>query len=285
MAIFDIVQAVKDGRARYSWVPVTVAEGDLSLTFAIMADALRFDGMPPMRWNRQIYEGSSQTFDGVRLCASAEELQKIADWLGAMPMTPKVLDLVTLQAGEDGLLFDAVVNIHGRIVAISDIHTVHEAVEKAIANAGGYPESGGVVASVGKYWVLCKRLVGGKFGMRQAINYGWYSKAAPSRSVTGKLKLWQSMGGAHDCHHLDPSQVVRLMGRIGTLQRRGEAAQQVDLQTVLQDAELAPLISHEGVLPYVRFPCVPEPEEERPLDGVVLMPEMVITAGSMEGLS
>jgi len=136
MAIFDIVQAVRDGQARYTWHPITVAEGDLALTFAVTEQPLLFDGVPPMRWNRQIIP-SSQRFDGVRLPATALELQEIADVLGGLLLTPKVLDLLTLEARDRGLLINADVSgDRGERIATYNVHAYHEELERDIARAG-----------------------------------------------------------------------------------------------------------------------------------------------------
>jgi hypothetical protein len=121
-------------------------------------------------------------------------------------------------------------------------------------------DRGGLIASVGKYWVLTNSLLNGKFGVAQACNYGWNSNSAPYQAVTPGLRVWQTTGSRHNNKHIDPSQVVRLMHREAWLTRPGEDAELVDLRQVLIDPVLAPLISHEGPLRILRQPGVPDPQ-------------------------
>jgi hypothetical protein len=182
---------------------------------------------------------------------------------------------------DNGTQFQSVVNVKGDIVAISNIHDVHDAVEAALAAAGG--DLGGFIAAVGKYWVLCNRLIGGTFGKLQAINYGWFHSGATNQSVTGNGKVFQNIGGAHDCSHFDPSQVIRLMYRMGKLLRAGSTTwEDVDLAELALDPELAPLISHEGVLKTTRMPCVDEPMPVTEADGSITMPEMLIMGDMLD---
>lgn len=208
----------------------------------------------------------------MRLPVTAREMQQVADLLGCMLMTPKVLDLVWQQAERR---FDPVVNVNGQIVALCDIHDVHTAVEAKVTKAGGDPKS--LVASVAKYWVLSNRLLGGKFGVHQAVNYGWHASNATLAAVTPGLKVYQNVGAAHDSSHIDPSQGIRLMYRWAWLMRAGSSTwEQVDLHMVATDPSLAPLISHEGVLKVLRMQDVPEPQAVRQDDGTVLLPEVYI---------
>lgn len=199
-------------------------------------------------------------------------MQQVADLLGCMLLTPKVLDLVWQQAERR---FDPVINVNGQIVAMSDIHLVHEAIEAKIVKIGGDPKS--LVASVGKYWVLSNRLLGGKFGIHQCVNYGWHASNATLAAVTPGLKVYQNPGAAHDSSHIDPSQVVRLMYRWAWLLRAGSNTwERIDLHTVATDPDLCPLISHEGVLKVLRMQDVPEPEPVKQADGTLLFPEVYI---------
>jgi hypothetical protein len=54
------------------------------------------------------------------------------------------------------------------------------------------------------------------------------------------------------------------------------SVEEIDLHDVASDRELAPLISHEGVLRVLRQPSVPEPKPTVADDGSILMPPLVI---------
>lgn len=247
----DLVQAIRDGRASVDWAVLRSEHNGTNLLFSVMRDALKVDG--------------------IRYPATAIDMQRVADEFGAMLMTPKVVDLVWLKAGMAGTQFDPVVNHQGIIVANMKPEDVSRLVDEKLEKAGG--DKGGVIASVGKYWVLTNKLLTGKFatmvdpktGKRlpntQACNYGLHSSTAPYAAVTKGLKLWQSVGSAHNNLHIDPSQVVRLMQRGAWLMRPGKEAVGIDMHTVATDPELAPLISHEGALKVLRQPGVPDPEQ------------------------
>lgn len=267
----DVVQLVKDGKARFEWAELKMVHEDKTLLIDVFRDAMKFDEVPAMTWDFKPIAGDDRKFNGVRLPASAKQLQEIADTLSCMLLTPKVVDQIWLQAG---LQFDSVVNIKGNIVAVSNIHDVHEAIEAVIAKLGGDP--GDILIScVGKYWVLVNDLANSRFGQAACCNYGWCAKKASGPGVTPGVQCWQRPGLAHDFHHWDPSQTIRLMYRFGTLIVGNEAPRPVDLHDVATDPELAPLISHQGVLNYLRLPGVPEPEPTV-ADGVITLPEITI---------
>jgi hypothetical protein len=276
--MIDVVQLVKDGKGYFEWSWVSNEHNGNKLAVAVFRDAMKFDDMPPMNWGRKPFQGDNRTFDGVRLPATANELQQIADVLGCMLLTPTIVDRLWAEAGEAGLQFEPVVNVKGQIVATSNIHDVHEAIEAAITKAGGDPGDEAVLSSVGKYWVLMNRLLTGKFGKAQAINYGWFTKGKGNgRSVTNLVNIWQTPGGAHNDGHLDPSQVIRLMYRWARILREGSSTwEDVDLHEVAADAALAPLISHEGVLKALRQQGVPEPQATTGDSGTLMLPETFI---------
>lgn len=264
----DIVQLVKSGDAYFEYKDLHIIDGSRRLILNVFRDALKIDGAPAMTWDRKPIVGDTRTFDGLRPPATAKEMQQVADELNCMLPTPKILDLMRDEARASGTLFDAVVNVKGNIVAVSNIHDVHLALEAAIEAAGG--DNGGFIVPVGKFWVLANALLtgkhskiavgGGVYENHQAINYGWYSAAAPADrlSVTKNARVWQNIGGEHNDAHFDPSQVVQLMYRWAVLVEDGKE-REVDLQDIAQDPERCHLISHEGPLKVVRLPSVPEP--------------------------
>lgn len=237
----DLVQAIKDGKATVDWALVHSEHDGHRLRISVMRDALKVDNI---RWP-----------------ATAIDLQRVADHLGAMLLTPKVVDLIWLEAGRAGTQFNPVINhkYPGKvvIVALMPVLDVSNLVDDKIQAAG---DVGGVIESVGKYWVLTNKLLTGKFGKEQACNYGWHSTGAPYAAVTPGLKVWQPLSSRHNNVHIDPSQVVRLMHRIAFLTRPGEKEEMVDLRQVAIDPALAPLISHEGPLRILRQPGVPDPQ-------------------------
>jgi len=201
--------------------------------------------------------------DNVRQPATAIELQRVADRLGAMLLTPKVADLIWLQAGRLGTQFNPVINhrypgdAKSTIVAMMAADHVSKLVDEKVRSVEG---AGKLVASVGKYWVLTNELLKGKYGSAQACNYGWHSHGAPYRAVTLGLHVWQPIGLAHNNLHVDPSQVIRLMHRTAFLTCPGCKEEIVDLRLVASDATYAKLISHEGPLKVLRQPGVPDPK-------------------------
>lgn len=279
MTTEELLDAIRNHEAHIDWGHVTSEHNGHKLRIAVMSDAIRFDNVPPMNWHREPRApraNEQATYDGVRLPATANEMQQVADLLGSMMLTPKVLDLIWQQAGQSGTQLESVVNVGGQIVALSDIHLVHEAVEAAIVKAGGH--NGGILEAVGKYWVLSNRLVNGKFGLHQAVNYAWFTKGRGNGpGVTNTVNVWQTLGAAHNSQHIDPSQVIRLMYRWGWLLRNGSSTwEQVDLAVIAKDPDLAGLLSHEGVLKTTRMLDVPEPQAVLQEDGTYLLPEVYV---------
>ncbi len=281
----DLIDAIRAGRAHVSWGTLTSEHNGHQLKMSVFRDAMKFDGIPAMTWRRiPVPEGHpdfGKVFDGVRMPVTAVEMQQIADLLGCMMLTPKLIDLIWLEAGKSGVQFESIVNLGPPsypIVAEADIHVVHRFIEAALAKAGG--DNGGFIDSVGKYWVLCNAMLVGKFSalLQQAINYGWATKdKGNGPGVTGKVNMWQRIGAQHSFSHYDPSQVIRLVYRMAKLLRAG-TTDWVDaaLYDVATDPELAPLISHEGVLKVTRQQGVPEPPTVRQADGSYLLPETII---------
>jgi hypothetical protein len=180
----DIVQAVREGRARFDWV-------ELRPGLEVFADALKVDG--------------------VRVTVSAETAQRVADLLGASLTTPLIEDEVyaraavrlppfTIPTGPDASWEQTV--WHSRKI------------DEALTKLGAEP--GELVATVGKSWVLVNALrlpTGGARiveGHEVAANYGWHSRGAPHPAVSGGTPVWQSVGLRHNLKHHDYSQTLRL---------------------------------------------------------------------------
>lgn len=274
----DVVQLVRDGKARYGWFWITSSRENLRLRIAVLRDAMKFDGMPRLNWFREPVAGNAEDdeiYDGVRLPASADELQQIADIVGGMLLTPRVADLIWMQAG---IKFDANVNSGPpdyTIAAEMDITQLHTMIQNDIESCGGdKPDK--LVSCVGKYWVLINELeqVGKVQGDWAACNYGWFAEQASGPGLTPGTQCWQRPGYKHNKLHLDPSQTIRLMWKRGELSRdEGETWQDVDIEGVASDPELAGLLTHDGKpLGYLRQKGV---EQQSP-GGHLVLPPMVI---------
>ncbi len=256
----DIVQAVREGRAHFQWKEILREHNGYKLYVSVMRDAIKFDDVPAMTWNFKTINPNDLR-DGVRLAASAHQLQEVADLLFAMIMTPVIIEECFLQAD---IQFNCITAAGGSIVANAHIHAIHDAIEKEIAAAGG-DDGEKLISCVGKYWCLLNALYGrGKlYGDWIACNFGWLrnDNRATGHGVTTRVRAWQRPGFRHGKSHYDPSQVMRLMNRWARLIRPNGFEEMIDLHVVAKDPELAPLIHHNrGVLKILRQRGVPELE-------------------------
>lgn len=253
----DVVKLVEEGNCRFEYSTVTSKKDGYELDIQVFRDAMKFDGVPSMNYRRNPIS-STPIRDGVRLPATAYELQEIADMLNCMLLTPKVIDMIWLQAE---LKFDCVVNINGQIVATSNIEWVHDKIEEKIAELGG-DDGTKLVSCVGKFWCLMNKLAhsGMLHGAWTCCNYGWCAKSASGPGITPGVQCWQRPGFRHGGNHLDPSQTIRLMHRIATLHKPDGTSIKVDLHDIATHPKLSYLLHHEGPLKYLRQKG-PEPRE------------------------
>jgi hypothetical protein len=286
MAKIDVVQQVRDGKARFEWAELISEHNGYKLFLSVLRDAMKFDQVPALTWDWKPVTGAWATdelFDGVRLPATAHQLQEIADLIGGMLLPPKIIDLIWLKAP---IKFDSVVNTprypgapasQREIVAISPYHVVHQEIEAKIAAAGG-DDGVSIISCVGKYWCLIQQLI--NCGMLQgdwtACNYGWFAKVASGPGLTAGTQCWQRPGYRHNKQHWDPSQTIRLMYRRGMLVRPDGTEEDVDLHDVAQDPELCGLLAYDGKpLTYLRQKGVEE-LEPLPTHGIITLPEVTI---------
>lgn len=231
----SLIEDIQNGQAQVEWADVVSQRADgTALRISVMRDALKVKG--------------------VRVMADARELQEVADLLDCSLLTPKVVDLIYQQAV---VRFDPVIRADGDIVANSTPARVSALIDAQVAKHGG--DQGGLIDSIGKYWVLHNHLAqsGLLHGKQTACNYGWLSTTGLYQAVTPGLKCWQSPGFRHNSAHKDPSQLVRLMKRAAVLVRPGGGEEVIDLLDALQDPMLAPLLNHDGVLHYLHVTMVP----------------------------
>lgn len=267
----DVIKLVKEGKGIFEWHEVVSEHQGYKLYIKVFRDAMKFDGMPSLTWHREAAD-TSQLYDGVRLPSSAYEAQQIADLLSAMLLTPKVIDLIWLRAD---LKFDCITKVNGSIVANTSVTDYHKKLEEAIAKRSEDSE-GKLIACVGKYWCLSRRLEspgGLLYHEDTACNYGWFAEKAPSKSVTGLAKIWQTEGCRHDKTHLDPSQLIRLMHRKARLISPDGSEKEVDLHDIAIDPKLCWLINHNGFLHYLRQAHVPVLEPLKKEEQALIEPQ------------
>lgn len=248
----DVVQAVRDGKGIFQWKEILREHNSYKLFISVMRDAMKFNDVPAMEWDFDVIDPDDLR-DGVRLPATAHQLQQIADLLHAMLMTPVVIEELSLQAE---LMFNAVINDgRGGIVANMPIHQLHDFIEAEITKLGG-DDGEKLIACVGKYWCLINALLhkGKVKGDWAACNFGWiWKKGATGYGVTRRVRCWQRPGYKHNKRHWDPSQIIRLMLRIARLIHPNGHEEHVDLHDIAANAELAPLIHHnKGTLNILR---------------------------------
>ncbi len=249
----DVVQLVKDGKCKYEWYEIVSTHNGYKLHIKVFRDAMKFDDVPALTWNFKPIAGDDRKFNGVRLPASAHQLQEIADLLGCMLLTPKVIDMIWLQSKSR---FNAITKVNGQIVAVSNIHDLHEKIENKIGTDNGLK----LISCVGKYWCLINELCWKPplYHDITACNYGWFAKRASGKGISPKTQCWQRPGFRHGKSHYDPSQTIRLMCRKALLIHPDGIEESVDLHDIAGNASLAKLIHHQGVLKYLRQKGVAE---------------------------
>lgn len=234
-----ILDKVRKGDFYVDWSPVTASHNGRNATFFVTSDALKVDGF--------------------RVIATPTLQQQIADLLDASLLTPQLADMVFAQAKV------RIRPIPRPITSTTESMMVQsQSVDEAIEKAGGKP--GELTSTVGKHWVIDNDLLKKP---KSAMNYGWHffgpniydqepldTHLPVSRIPDGKggiAHVVQTRGTAHNIFHTDYSQNVSLVSKKVILDDKV-----VDLATILQSPDLAPLASHQGPLKLLRQPGVPE---------------------------
>lgn len=219
-----ILQAVRDGLSLpIQWCGIKSVAGPHFCIFYVASDALMI----------------GEEDDYVRVNVTHTGAQQIADMLGYTLPTTKIADLTHAQATVSVLPCpqtpDGAMAYTSRMVKHSQAVTAHVAGRTGLAS------------TVGKDWVLTNKLVGKP---DSAANYGWHVPSGKYRGPGG-LAVLQPLGLAHNRQHVDYSQVLRLI-------HRRVMVDGIDmlLENVLQDPELATLVSDEGALKVTRHPGV-----------------------------
>lgn len=231
-----IIDYIKNGAADISWAKVTSKSKDHTGEFKVFADALKIEG--------------------VRVNVSAETEQVIADLLGCMLLTAKLADLIWSQRTVTLPPFP-------RAITASTQAMIEHSTKIDTALAKIDYSGNGIVATVGKHWLIDNDL---RLKPGSAMNYGWHFEGPSTSGIVGApvatlmkdakgqyMRLIQGRGTAHDMHHVDYSQTCVLVSRSCIID-----GEEMDLHNVMRNADLAPLMSHQGILLLDRQPGVPE---------------------------
>jgi hypothetical protein len=160
---------------------------------------------------------------GVRVDVTADGAQRIADALGTILPTPRVLQLIWEQAAVR--IEPCTGAADAKMASTARMLQHSECVDRRIGDRTG------MVANEGKHWVLSNRISGSE---NLAANYGWFIK--------GRRPI-QTVGTRHDTAHTDYSQIVRLVKPTIRVDGRD-----IDIRHVGRSPELFGLVSDEGPL-------------------------------------
>lgn len=220
---YDLVTAARLGGLTYGWTDVVSEWQDQRLTVRMTADAVRVGG--------------------VRGTVTAAEAQEVADLLGCLLPTPKLLDLRWQQAAIK-------TTPHPIPISSSDAAVLRHsrAIDTEAEKLGQ-----GSLANVGKHWMLSERAT-----PLRSVLYGWHVDAVgswrgiklhPSASLPG-VGVIQPESTAHDYGHWDYSMTLVLCHQSAVLN-----GQRVLLADVMQTPELCNLVVHTGRPVGARLPC------------------------------
>lgn len=237
-----IIDLVRANRAKFEWSIITSTHGNHSGEFYVFSDAL----MVPIEIN-----GSTEF---IRVNVSSATQQSIADHLGCYLLTAKLADLIWLQRQVTLPPFPRT------ITSSTEAMIGHsKQIDDALVRLGN---PSGLVCTNGKHWIidndtLLKR-------PNTACNYGWHFVGQSFQGIKGEIcagmmkdksgvymRIIQGRGWAHDCHHVDYSQVCVLVSRPCFVD--GKA---MNFDEVASDPELSYLVNYSGILRCLRQPGV-----------------------------
>jgi len=233
----QILTMVSNGQTDHEWVPLTWTKNGHEVSILVSRRPLA------------ITDGTHRLI----VSTSFTTAQKIADLLGAVMLTTLVSDEMHKQA-------DLVITpVPSRTITSTTAVMIDQSakLDQAVANAGG---AQGIVSNEGKDWILTRRYweslgvpgwnlpEGGLGSKHNGANFGWYPGGSKS---PGGLSVVQSVGLAHDKHHVDYSQLLRFMHPDSLLVDHVSR----NLGQVLADPALSSLLQDEGgILPGTRHP-------------------------------
>lgn len=228
-----VLGAISEGHFEHTFVPLTIRMGDHVGVFQVSQDALKIDG--------------------VRINASAELQQHIADLLGAYLLTPKLLDQMWAQRA---VTLTPCTESTATMSTSTAMIEHSSCIDEKLAQVGGVPP-GGIVQTVGKTWVVTNKLLDhpGK-----ACNDGWHLEKPMGDKIPfdpaptlPSAHMIQSPGYHHDAKWIDYSQCVLLVHRNCSVNNRSSL-----YADVARDPVLSWLLNAGGVLRVLRQPGVPE---------------------------
>lgn len=182
-------------------------------------------------WVMPDYLAIGSDYDSIRFPMNPITAQRIADHFGFVLPTTKIVDLIYEQASIK-LVYQPFPPDRN-MVRTNRFVEHHELIQSQLREA----HPGELVAGHKKDVVLTNRIVRRRY--RVAI-YGWYDV---------KGKTIQPLSTIHGNHYADYSHGIRLVA--GMMLVDGEP---LPVAEVLQDPQLAPLISQEGPLKFTRYP-------------------------------
>lgn len=237
-----ILKQVQDGNFDARLVDLTTEVCGKRLRLQVMSDALKVNG--------------------VRVNVSATLAQNLADVLGASLPTAMVVDMMYASATRRA---DPCPQPISNSVAAMVKH--HDAVEKQVGSEAG------LAATVGKHWVIDKKL---ENTVKDACNYGWHFRGSNFQGIRGSaavssnagidVRVIQPNATAHDRFHTDYSQICQLVS-----QQCWVDDEEKSFSDLLTDPVLGHLVSHQGPLKINRQPGVD------PLVGCYVMFPIVVT--------
>jgi hypothetical protein len=242
-----ILEAVINGyMLPVRWKPITSVVGGRTVRIWVSEDVLRI-GEPD---------------DYVRVTTTAKTVQLIADYLDARILTPKIIDLIWMQADVriEPLTNPSSVTNKTMLDTVNMVKHSRD-VDAAIKNRIG------LVADIGKHWCLSNALTTHP-GM--AAICGWHTEHArpdPNHPENGPYRapcggyMWQTLGISHNTDHFDYSMFDRLVCRVAEVD-----GARVPYDDVADSAELAPAISYEGRITCKRYPDVKYVPPDGPLE-------------------
>ena len=217
------------GKFEARWVEINYSFGEKLAKFYVMSDALKIDG--------------------VRVNVSATLQQRLADIFDASLLTPLLADLIYVSATSKALPCPMPIS--------SNVDSMIKHSKNVDAQIGS--STGELVSTVGKHWVLDKKL---SPNSQSACNYGWHFTGSSFQGIKGfsvasklntagsePVRVIQPNATAHDRFHSDYSQICQLVS-----QRCWVDGTEYRFSEILQHPELSSLVSHDGPLNVVRQP-------------------------------
>jgi hypothetical protein len=168
----QVLSAIADGLLLpIAWAPVetTDGKGHRGIVY-VSSDGLRFGEPGP--------NASPADWDWVRIALTAQGAQRVADALGVLVPTDKIVDLAHAQA-------NVRLTPHIQPVVTATLEGILQAHRDIEAERAGRE---GLISTIGKDWVLSNDLfpdaqgrIAHRFGRDGAVNYGWHTKGLATK--------------------------------------------------------------------------------------------------------